>query len=309
MDRRDIAYFKAIVENGTLTKAAEKLFITQPTLTKYLQKLEESIGSPLFEKDKSRYVLTVIGEIYYQKLLEIEKILDTLDREIAYLQNRYKTVLRVGYSFIRGSEVILNVIPHFSALYPDVGLKFVEVTYRNFEQELLDSNVDVVFFNLPFSNRNLTYKPISKEEIILVCDRDHPFVAQAVPKKGFNHPWIPLQLVENEPVIMPSDNLRISHVIRSIFASEGVALHEMFNTSNVPAACILASEGHGLYFCGERFLMLPKFERQPAILSFGNQCYQREFAAIYRKDNEDNVDVQNLIKTTRHIYAAFENSN
>ena len=82
MDFRDLSYVLAIAKTQNITKAADSLYVTQPTLTKFLQNLEKEMGQKLFRKLGNRFVLTYAGERYVAKATEILNLKKELDQEM-----------------------------------------------------------------------------------------------------------------------------------------------------------------------------------------------------------------------------------
>lgn len=93
MDFRELSYITAIAKYQNITKAAESLYISQPTLSKFLKALEEDIGLKLFRRLGNRYVLTHAGECYLQKAEQILQLKNELDLELADIMKRDVGVL------------------------------------------------------------------------------------------------------------------------------------------------------------------------------------------------------------------------
>ena len=86
MDFRDLSYVLAIAKTQNITKAADSLYVTQPTLTKFLQNLEKEMGQKLFRKLGNRFVLTYAGERYVAKATEILNLKKELDQELPMIE-------------------------------------------------------------------------------------------------------------------------------------------------------------------------------------------------------------------------------
>ncbi|MCR1902046.1 LysR family transcriptional regulator [Ligilactobacillus apodemi] len=82
METRVLQYFLKIAELGNITKAAAELHITQPTLSRQLQNLEEAVGTPLFKREKRQMILTSAGVLYQQRVQQILADIDKLNRDM-----------------------------------------------------------------------------------------------------------------------------------------------------------------------------------------------------------------------------------
>ena len=96
-------YFVAIVDEGSLTKAAEHLYVSQPSLSQYLKRLEANLGVELFDRSASPLRLTYTGERYYQYVLQMMKLDENIRREFQDIKNQTSGRLRLGVALWRGA--------------------------------------------------------------------------------------------------------------------------------------------------------------------------------------------------------------
>ena len=108
---KNCEYFMAIADEGSVSKAAEKLFISQPSLSKYLKRLEDNLGKPLFFRDSHPMRLTPAGEIYYRYIHEISERERRLKQEFTELESTPKGTVSVGITIWRSSVLLPLVLP------------------------------------------------------------------------------------------------------------------------------------------------------------------------------------------------------
>ena len=106
-------YFVAIVDEGSLTKAAEHLYVSQPSLSQYLKRLEANLGVELFDRSASPLRLTYTGERYYQYVLQMMKLDENIRREFQDIKNQTSGRLRLGVALWRGACLLPDVFPSF----------------------------------------------------------------------------------------------------------------------------------------------------------------------------------------------------
>ena len=104
-------YFVAIVDEGSLTKAAEHLYVSQPSLSQYLKRLEANLGVELFDRSASPLRLTYTGERYYQYVLQMMKLDENIRREFQDIKNQTSGRLRLG---VAGRLPAAGCIPQLS---------------------------------------------------------------------------------------------------------------------------------------------------------------------------------------------------
>jgi len=147
MYRKEFEYVIAISNIGNISNAAKSLNISQPALSKYLQKIESDIGTKLFQRVGNKHILTYAGECYVdnvRNILDIEnKMLNTIN-DIAKMD---KGRIRIGIPSIRSSYVILSVIPIFKKHYPTIDLALYESKSDELETKLENCELDIIAVN------------------------------------------------------------------------------------------------------------------------------------------------------------------
>ena len=119
MDFKELEYFSTIVKCGNLTHAARQLYVSQPTLSKFLQKLEEDLGLVLFQRGSRRLKLTYAGQRYYAHVERILSQKREMDAEMTDILRSDRGVLYVGIPPFRCSFSLPKVLPIHSSLSED----------------------------------------------------------------------------------------------------------------------------------------------------------------------------------------------
>lgn len=113
-------YFLAIVKERSISKAADRLYLSQPYLSQYLAKLEANLGVTLLDRSHTPLRLTAAGELFHA-YLERQGYLDRqLESDLQQLQEKKHQQLHIGVSTWRGSTLLPDILPRFAAKYPDV---------------------------------------------------------------------------------------------------------------------------------------------------------------------------------------------
>lgn len=126
MELRQLTYFVAIAQSGTITAAAQKLHMSQPPLSLQLQKLEEELGCPLFERDTRHLHMTQAGELFYERAQGILQQCADLKREMADLQAGGRGLLRIGSVSSLSTSLLPHWVARFHTRYPHVRLELTE---------------------------------------------------------------------------------------------------------------------------------------------------------------------------------------
>ncbi len=144
MDVKALRYFVELVDQQSFTRASEKLFVTQPTISKMIRSLEQEINQPLLHRDGRRFWLTDAGEIVYQRAQEILTHMTQLETELVDLNHLQRGHLKLGIPPMVG-HLYAGLIRQFRQTYPNIELTIVEYGGRKIEQAVLDGELDVAF--------------------------------------------------------------------------------------------------------------------------------------------------------------------
>jgi len=170
-----LRYFVKLAEEQHYTKAAEKLCITQPSLSSAISQLEKELGIPLFEKNHRRVRLTPLGE---QFLASVQSSLDTLDAgiESVKLAKYGDGVIRLGILRIHGVEYVPNLISHYLKERPDRKIHFtIETdTSPNLIKGLEENKYDIVICSPPEPEKKLDTILVNQQDMVLIVPNGHP---------------------------------------------------------------------------------------------------------------------------------------
>lgn len=283
MDFKELAYVLAIAKYQNITRAADSLYVTQPTLTRFLQNLEKELGQKLFRKLGHRFVLTYAGERYVKKATEILNLKKELDQEMGDIIKNNQGSLKIAFPVMRGTYMLPCTLPIFNSLYPNVRLNILEADSSSLENMLLSGEADLAFFNLPVKSPDIDYEIISHEELLLLVPSRNPLAGCGAKKEGLNYPWMDLRLLEKEPFIMQIPGQRTRHVVDRLFKEYHIEPNIKLQTSNITAEAALVSRGYGCCFVTESHLRHIQPLDHVSFFSVGSPCTLMDFVAAFRR--------------------------
>lgn len=126
MDLRQLRYYQAIVTAGTISGAAKKLFVTQPSLSQQLHSLEEELGVKLVDRGSRKLSLTEAGQLLYERSSQIIDLLSTTTRELKELHDGHKGTIAIGTIASAGATLLPGVIRAFHQRFPGVRFQLFE---------------------------------------------------------------------------------------------------------------------------------------------------------------------------------------
>lgn len=286
---KEFRYVLTIAECGTISKAAEKLYISQPALTKYIHNLEEVLNIKLFEKVGRTMQLTAYGHSYVEAARKILGICDDLEQEVYASDDMLRGTLRIGGGR-RSAYIIPKVIPELSKQFPSVYLSMCETSYDEVENMLLQGKIDlgIIKESPNHIDDRLCYVPLFEEELVLVTAVGHPLSRFAQPPRdGSNHPWIDLKLFADENFILYKVGHRNRYLTNKLFMDNGIEPRHFFDTNNIEGALHLAQEGYGVCFSPEVYannlILINKGAPAIQMFSVGNPVHKYRYCVAYRR--------------------------
>jgi len=234
---RQLEAFNAVMKAGSVTKAAEALFVSQPAVSKLLQAFEISCGFPLFNRSKGRLMPTPEARQLFAETAKLEQGL----MRVHEAARAIRELERGEISIVAFPAISMRLIPRrIGALLrerPDVRLSLFTRTSRSVENSMITRAADIGISLVPSSNPALRCEPFVTVSMICALRRDHPLAAERV---------ISLESLENEPLVALGREDLSYPVISSAFQRAGVAMNPAAEVQMADAACAMVAEGYGV---------------------------------------------------------------
>lgn len=172
MELRHIRYFVALAEELNFSRAAERLHIAQPPLSRQIRDLEEKIGAQLFNRTRRYVELTNAGKVFLDKAY---KILDQVEQ--ACVSTRLSSTGKEGEFQIGFSGAVQDLIPTikaYRALYPQVGIVLKQMSSAQQIKALNEKTIDVGLLTIPVNNNNIRLLPLQEMHFMAALPEKHP---------------------------------------------------------------------------------------------------------------------------------------
>lgn len=286
MELKEARYILSIARHKSISKAAEALFISQPSLSKYLKNLEQQLGTRLFDRVGNSYLPTYVGERYIHYAEKIVEFGMEWDIEFDDIMHQNHGRLNIAIPIMLGNSLIGPTLMTFHQQYPHVTVNMMEEVNFVAEHTLNDHTVDLTFYNVREFPKDLDYQVIGKEEMVLVLSANHPLLAAAVQKPGFQYPWIDLSLLSGESFILLYPNQNTGGLALKLFEDYGMKPDILLHTRSSEMSIRLAMEGLGAACAPESYYHYLK-SREPGdsvCLSVGKERIVNTLIAAYQKN-------------------------
>ncbi|WP_416886215.1 hydrogen peroxide-inducible genes activator [Marinospirillum sp.] len=193
MTLTELKYIVTLAQERHFGHAAEKCFVSQPTLSVAVKKLEEELGVALFERSKSAVQLTPIGERIVAQAHRVLEQAATI-KELAQLgKDQLSTPLRIGAIYTIGPYLFPQLVSGLRALAPQMPLYIEENYTAVLRQRLRSTELDAILVALPFTEPDVLTRPLYEEPFELLLPKSHPWAERAS---------IPIQELKTQKLLM-----------------------------------------------------------------------------------------------------------
>ncbi len=174
MEISQLEFFVSVVEERGFSKAAERVFRTQPAVSIAIRRLEEEIGTPLFERSQKSPVLTDAGQLLYDYARRILILRDQALEVVGELQTLKRGRVRIGANESTSLYLLPHLILDYRAKYPDVMVEISRHTSDRLPREVLDRNVDFALLANEPVDSQLENFPVLRDPLVLIVYPEHP---------------------------------------------------------------------------------------------------------------------------------------
>lgn len=301
MDVKGARYILAIAKHKSINKAAKTLYISQPSLSKFLQNLEYRLGIKLFSHISNEYIPTYAGERYLYYAKQMLGIANDWNEELKDIKELKKGELNVAIPTVRSACMIPDTISVFHKEFPEIEINIYEKASFVEKSLELEDKVDAAIYNVNTLPEDLDYQIIGKSEIVLVVPKDHPVIKKAVCKKGFRHKWVDMNDLQEESFILLDSTQTTGKVVDDLFASYKIVPHVWMRTRSSEVAIRMALKKTGLTFIAEGYVEHLGLNDQLVCLSVGEKQIFTTMIAAYRRGQYIPTYLQRYIDIVKNI--------
>lgn len=289
MDIRQLEYFVAVADHGSMTKGAESLFVSQPTVSQQIRLLEEDIGQSLFIRRPGGVELTDAGRTLLRYALRLLQNIQDARVALRTTQRIHGTI-HVGVLPTLTRSILPNLIRHYQEIEPDHQIVVTESSTTKLLKLVLDGDVQVAILDLPVSDPLLYVEKLWAESLVLIAPR----------------PWwfppgpISLNAVRRYPFITMETGYGLRDVLFRHAQEEGFNPRIIMELTSLGALIGFVQEEFGLSVVPERTVELEVRSRliQALPLATGGM---RDVGMIWRSHRPLTIPVQAFVDFLRGV--------
>ncbi|MBS4070013.1 MAG: LysR family transcriptional regulator [Algoriphagus sp.] len=184
MELRHLSYFQAVAEELNYRKAAERLFISQPGLSRQIKQLEEELGVQLFERDKKHVELTAAGAFLKGEVDFVLNHLESTKQQLLEIAAGREGELRIGFLGSASNQVLPDLLKKLNSNLPKITTSLEELSNQIQVEMIQKDKLDLGFVRLASVPEDLEMKSVFRDTFSLVVPSDHPIQAKSFKSVG-----------------------------------------------------------------------------------------------------------------------------
>ena len=262
MTSNELLYVKTIADEHSITKAAKKLHVSQPSLTQAVRRIEDELGAVLFTRTSAGTYLTATGRRYYEMAEEILNIYMGFLQDLQDSRMDIRGVLSVGASWYISTYFLTEAITSYCREYPLVDVRLTEKNTSELSEIFKQGELDLIFTHrCPFERdtlpKSLIRRSITREHLYLVAPAALELSRHAVMQPSGPKPLLDLDFIRHIPVVRFREVQRIRQLVDYALDRAQVNPPTLLYTYGFQNALELAAASDAVTFLPERFLNGP----------------------------------------------------
>ena len=200
-------YLSAILTAGSISKAAQTLGISQPSLSQFVQRIEKDLGAEVFDRSTRPLTLTESGRIFFEAEKRVAEIREDCRRAVEDINGGGRGRVVIGASEYREMFFLTEVLPVFSAAHPGIEIALEEGTTRELEDFVWTGKTDVSLVISPLAQPGLEAVEIYEERLLLAVNEKSPLIDKALAlcpeeRREDEFPPFPFRLLADDPFLV-----------------------------------------------------------------------------------------------------------
>jgi DNA-binding transcriptional LysR family regulator len=276
LDIRQLRYFMASIQLGSLKEAARQHFVTQPAISIQLKKLEEEVGEKLYIRRGRRIEATQAGGYVLRHAEAVLRTIEALEDSIRGLKELKHGTLRLGNIDAASIYVLPAVFRSFHRKHPGVDIQVVVADSDSLVQALDAGGIELAILTLPLRGDQLVVDPIYDDHMVLVCGPRHPLVVSRIYRRN------PLKSVAEGGLITYPAHSTTRRLIEQVFLENGLTVRASMEMSSPEAIKRLTEAGLGASILPLRVVSRELKRGTLKSVSTGKVRFKRTLGVAYR---------------------------
>ena len=299
MELKQLRSFATVVESRSFTKAAEKLYTSQPTISTHIRQLEEQLHSRLIVRTTKSIEVTPRGWELYECAAHILELQDNLLRRWA---EETKKIVQLGASTIPSAYILPEILPAYGKEHPEAYFTIHQSDSRGVVEGILNGSFDLGMIGMKYDHEDLTCIPFYQDRMVLITPVDPHFLA-------LKEQDAPLQQLLREPIILREQGSGSKKSAEYFLDSMGVAEDQLKVTARIndqESIKNLVAGGLGVSIISERAALNFVQEKRVLLFDLPEHVSQRYLYFVLKRNHVLSEHIRAFVAHVKKYYALDE---
>ena len=278
--------FETVARHGSFTRAAEELYITQPTVSSQVKQLTKSVGLPLFEQIGKSLYLTEAGEELLKTCQDIFERLGNFEMKVADLKGTKQGQLKIAV-ITTAKYIIPRLLGSFCQNYPGIDIALKVTNHQEIQQRMLNNEDDLYVVSDPPTDVDLLNKPFLDNPLVVIANKDHPLA---------NQKNIDISCLNNEPFIMREQGSGTRDAVLDLFEQHDVSVKVRLELGSNEAIKQAIAGGLGISALSEHCLVSHSNSGELQVLDIQHFPIKRRWYVSYLAGKKLSVIAQTFFE-------------
>ncbi|KJH73446.1 LysR family transcriptional regulator [Aliterella atlantica] len=263
--------FEAVARHSSFTRAAEELFLTQPTVSMQVKQLAKAVGLPLFEQVGKQLYLTTAGQELYATCHDVFEKISQFEIVVADLKGLKQGGLRLS-TITTAKYVIPRLLGPFCQRYPGIDVSLTVTNHERVLENLLHNRDDLYIVSQTPEDIDVSFHPFLENPLVVLAPRSHPLAGEKN---------IPIESLADEPFIMREPGSGTRKAVQALFERHGVSVKVKLDLGSNEAIKQAIAGGLGLSVLSRHVLALEGLNSQITVLDVQEFPIKRYWYVVY----------------------------
>lgn len=305
MNLKQFKYVLTINEAGTISKAAEELDISQPSLSQYVKKIESQLDVELFDRTNGNCRLTDAGRVYVNTARQILSLERQMQNSFIDIKDNKIGSLRIGTTPFRSVSMMPSIVSKFMKKYPGIYIDVIEQGTQELKESAERGEFDLCIVNLPVDKRVFEIESIMEEELVVAVPKgneiDYTLNEAATRRDDRKYPAIDAKLLDGKEFIMVTEAQIMQKALNNLCKDSDIELKKVAVVKSLEAQIEMVRTGIGAALIPTGLIKYRAHVDNINYYSLVQPLPKREVAIIYRNDKPLSKVVMDLINDIKEI--------
>lgn len=284
---RQLEYVITLSSEKNFTRAAEKLFITQPSLSQAIKNIEDENGVTLFTRGKRCVSLTREGELFVKCAENILGSITDLNTRLNHLRQTQQDVLTVGAGFTLGNVYLSRVIGEYRKRFPMTALSLVEADSNALEREAREGAIDISFVLLPIGDPNLKSITVSSGDLVIGMSMANPLASLSLPAEDGGLRWFDIENAKDASFVRFLKGGRIESLMGTVLRECRFSPRDSIRVRNVSSAIDIIAQSDDIVILPDIYTKSNRQSAKCCFFRIKDIMPKWSLAAVSAADYED----------------------